>query len=459
MINNASFFELTKIKISMILKFILFMNLVFLVHYSYACTTILIGKEATKNRCVILAHNEDMGKEAAGVLTYYTGQKFPSKTLLKVPYIELDQVLKTYSFWGAGNAKNVSGLGVSNQLAYEYNHILVGMNENGVAIASNWMNSKEENLVGVGIRRYAIRQLVLERAKTSKEAVEIITNFIDKYGQADWSGLTYSVADSNEAWVIETTSSHWVARRIRDNEIWTVANRFTITDDYDIASSGLVKYAYNKKWISTEREKINFRKVFGKFPENAQEYDIGRENLVRNLLGPHKEEIEVAMVMEVLKYRYQDEENFKPITEECWRDYCIEHKLKRPLSSCLTQSSIIATLHPKYEKLGGKMWYSHASPHVGIYFPIYGVLTKIYSGFGNEEAKSLNWWKFRQLQARVDNNYDSLFMEFNNFQEKIQNQILVENSKFESKNEQDLAEWEKHQEKLSEMAMEILTEN
>jgi len=332
------------------------------------------------------------------------------------------------------------------------------MNEKGVAIVCNWMNSKDKNLKEVGIRRYAIRQLVLERAKTAKEAVEIITKFIDKYGQADWGGLTYNVADSNEAWVIETTTIHWVARRVRDNEIWTVANRFTITDDYDIASRGMVDFAHDKNWISEKKAKINFREVFGKFPENAQEYDICREQLVQKELSKYKGEIDINLVMQVLKHRYQDEENFKPITEECWRDFCEEKKVRRPLSSCLTQSSIIATLHPKYKEIGGKMWYLNASPHVGIYFPLYGRLERINPDFENEDGqdKDSNWWKSRQLQSRIDENYNSLNKEFQKSQNKIQNKILTENVNFELLNIQELSDWGAHQERLSEMAKQIL---
>ncbi len=441
------------------MKFIVPIILFFCLHYSYACTTILIGKDATRDGSVILAHNEDMGKNTAGLLNYYKGQEYPPGTLIKVPYIELGQVSRTLSFWGAGNAKNVSGLGVGGELPYAYNHILVGMNENGVALACNWMNSKDENLKEIGIRRYAIRQLVLERAKTAKNAVDIITKFIDTYGQADWGGLTYNVADNNEAWIIETTSIHWIARRIRDNEIWTVANRFTITDDYDIASEGLVDYAWDKNWISTKKEKINFRTVFGKFPENAQAYDIGRENLVQQELSKHKGDIDIRMVMSVLKHRYQDEENFKPITEECWRDYCEEKKVRRPLSSCLTQSSMIATLHPKYKDIGGKMWYLHASPHVGIYFPLYGRVYRIAPDFENEDGqdKDSNWWSSRQLQSRIDENYSSQFNEFKKLQDKIQNKVLTKNVKFEMSDKQNLEAWERHQAILSKMSKQIFS--
>lgn len=442
------------------MKFIVF--ILFLLGYQslYACTTILIGKKLTKSGSVILAHNEDMGRETAGILKYYKGTAFPSQSMIQVPYVELKQDFKTYSFWGAGNARNVLGLGLSAELPYSYNHILVGMNENGLALASNWMNSKSENLKGVGIRRYAIRQLVLERAKTARQAVKIITELIERYGQADWGGLTYAVADSQEAWIVETTTRHWVARRIRDDEIWTVANRFTITDNYDLASEDLINYAYSKKWIPTKQNKLNFRATFGKFPENAQDYDISREDLVQRKLSKYKGKIDLQVLMTLLKYRYQDEINFKPITAECWRDYCEKKIVKRPLSSCLTQSSVVADLHSRYNRVGGKMWYLHGSPHAGVYFPIYGKLGNIQSGFGNDAGQDSNsyWWKFRLLQQKVDENYDSLHIDFNRLQTDVQTKILVQNSNFELSEPQNLAVWALHQEQLAKIVLEILSE-
>ena len=175
----------------------------------------------------------------------------------------------------------------------------------------------------------------------------------------------------------------------------------------------------------------------------------------------NKGEIDVSMLMDILKHRYQDEEGFMPITEECWRDYCEEEKVKRPLSSCLTQSSIIATLHPKYEETGGKLWYLNASPHAGIYFPLYGRLKRIAPDFVNEDGqdKSSNWWQSRQLQGRIDENYPSQIEAFKKSQENIQNEILTVNAKFELLNEKDLLKWEEHQERLSTMAKQILLTN
>ena len=65
----------------------------------------------------------------------------------------------------------------------------------------------------------------LERSTSSREAVDVITSLLAKHGQggpcSEEPGSTdlcyhnsYLIADSNEAWVLETTAKHWAAEKI-----------------------------------------------------------------------------------------------------------------------------------------------------------------------------------------------------------------------------------------------------
>ena len=83
-----------------------------------------------------------------------------------------------------------------------------------------------------------------------------LTGLIDEHGQADWGGLIYHLADPEEAWVIETTTRNWVARRVRDDEIHVTANRFRIGADYDLASDTLVGDAMAAGWLDATAEKL-----------------------------------------------------------------------------------------------------------------------------------------------------------------------------------------------------------
>lgn len=127
------------------------------------CTTILIGKDATADGSVILGHNEDMGS-LSGRLMFQPGQKHREKQV-KLNYVTIPQVPETYRYWASGNSKPVA------DKHYDGGWILCGMNEFGVAFGCNSMATREERIPrGKGIMRYSIRQLILERSKSSRDA-------------------------------------------------------------------------------------------------------------------------------------------------------------------------------------------------------------------------------------------------------------------------------------------------
>lgn len=104
------------------------------------------------------------------------------------------------------------------------------------------------------------------------------------------------------------------------------------------------------------------------------------------------------------------------------------------------------------------MWYLHVSPHVGIYFPLYGRLENISPDFKNADGQDKNsyWWKWRQLQSSLDENYQTHFKDFKKTQDKFQNEIMLDNINFELLNEPNLSDWKIHQKRLSDKAVRIL---
>ncbi|MBN1827836.1 MAG: C69 family dipeptidase [Deltaproteobacteria bacterium] len=382
---------------------------------SIACTTILVGKNLTADGAVLHGHNEDMGFTAVGRIVPMKGASYGEKDTLAVPYVTIPQPKETYNYWGCGNALGASGLGTVKE-SRPYDWVLVGMNQWGVTMSCNWMYSKEDSFSGKGIRRYAIRQLILERCKTAREAVDLIAGFIDKYGKADWSGLDYCLADPKEAWVVETTSKNWVAKRIKDKEFIVVANRFVVGDDYDLASKGLIDYAVKMGWYDAKKDgKFSFKKAYGRPDRMNSPYDVDRENRSYEMLEGKQGVMAPEDLFQVLMDRYEGTDKFrKPISEmEHWEDVTDKLLVPRPINTNLCQSSTVAQLRSDLPvEVGSVMWYAMATPGYSGYFPVYAGATIIPDEFQNMNSAysaSSAWWTFRLLQKTADVKYDQLY--------------------------------------------------
>ncbi len=386
---------------------------------SHSCTTVLIGKEMTADGSVIHAHNEDMGFSAVGRLWAAEAATHKTGDMLEVPYVTIPQPEQTYQYWASGNTLASTGLGISSE-ARPYDSVLVGMNQWGVAMSCNWMWSKEANMPEKGIRRYAVRQLILERAKTARDAVKIIADFIDQHGQADWGGLDYCLADPNEAWIVETATHHWVARRVKDDEILVVANRYTIGKDYDMSSKGLIDFAKEKGWYDPSKGDFSFREVYGRPDKINQAYDKDRETRAKNLLENKKGVITPKDLFLVLRDRYEGTPKYtKPLQVENWREMSEGRLIPRTIATNLSQSSSVACLRSDMPvEVGAMMWYAMASPQYSGYFPVYAGAVAVPEEFSNVSSAyspDSAWWTFRMLQKVGDPQYDLAYPTVNNF--------------------------------------------
>ncbi len=384
------------------------------------CTTILVGKSLTADGSVIHAHNEDMGNDAVGRVWRVEPASHGQGQVLRVPYVVLPHVTKSHSFWASGNAQGAAGLGTA-EMVRPYDSVLVGLNDQGVSLSCNWAHSREGNAEGVGIRRYAIRQLVLERARSARHGVELIGGWIEKHGQADWGGLVYNLADPREAWVVETTTRNWVARRVRDDEIHVTANRFRIGSDYDLSSKTLVSHAVAEDWLASAEDELSFRDVYGRPGKMEQAYDTLREQRAVELLRGKAGVIAPEDLFVVLRDRYEGTEKYTPPQQQpVWRED-LEGKtsLHRTISTNLTQSTFVAHLRGDLPmSVGAVLWYGVATPSWAGYFPLYaggGSVPEAYSEPDPAESSGSAWWLFRRLQRTADHDYARAYPQVHTF--------------------------------------------
>ena len=189
-----------------------------------ACTTIVAGKNATVTGHVILGHNEDDRGNFKVLHAFVPRRTFACGT--KIPAekgrAEIPQIGETLGFYWA----EVNGGSWNPSFADVF------MNEKGVAVVSNngrgKPNDDSSQLVDGGLA-WVLRRAVAERATSARHAVDVITNLVSVWGYSA-PGRIYTVADSDEAWIVELSYGrrNFVARRVADDEVALIPNAYTI---------------------------------------------------------------------------------------------------------------------------------------------------------------------------------------------------------------------------------------
>ena len=194
---------------------------------SIACTNMLVGKKASVNGATMISYNAD-SHQLYGEL-YYTAAADH-----KVG--EMRQVID----WDSQKP-----LGQIPQPAHTY-RVVGNVNEWQVTIAESTWGGDGNLADASGLVDYgSLIYITLERAKTAREAIDIMTQLVEEYGYYS-EGETFSIGDPNEIWVMDlvgkgtpgkeigktgiygTKGAVWVAQRIPDDCVACHANQARI---------------------------------------------------------------------------------------------------------------------------------------------------------------------------------------------------------------------------------------
>ena len=194
------------------------------VNASDACTNLLITKGATKDGSVMVTYSAD-SHVLYGELYFTPAGTFTKGSKLKVfewdggHFLgEIAQVPRTYSTMG-------------------------NMNEHQLIITETTFGGREELVDTTGIIDYgSLIYITLQRAKTAREAIKVMTDLVAEYGYCS-SGESFSIADKDEVWIMEmigkgtklnakgqneNKGAVWVAVRIPDGYVSAHANQSRI---------------------------------------------------------------------------------------------------------------------------------------------------------------------------------------------------------------------------------------
>ncbi|MCP3803638.1 C69 family dipeptidase [Allokutzneria sp. A3M-2-11 16] len=152
-----------------------------------------------------------------------------------------------------------------------------GLNEHGVAARDVWSPSRPEPVKQTptpqrGPNYSDLSRIAMERARTAREAVEIVGGLIDRYGYTTYGGNSHLFADANEGWVlIEFAGGRglWAAQRLGPDEVRVsypgYIGAFPTTPGADhLSSPNLVGYAVDRGWWRPDSgQPFDLRAVYG----------------------------------------------------------------------------------------------------------------------------------------------------------------------------------------------------
>ncbi len=256
------------------------------------CDTLVATGSVTADGVVLFGKNSDREpNEALEVVVLPAADHTPGGTV-HCTYLDVPQVTHTHAvllakpfwIWGAEMGTNDQGVTIGNE-----------------AVFTKVPYGTEDGLIGMDLLR-----LALERAATAEEAVTVITSLLGEHGQSGNCGFqhklfyhnSFLIADPQDAWVLESAGPHWAALHVEG--VYTISNRLTITNAWDLASPDLVPFAVDQKWCKGP-EDFSFARCYSDFIYSTFSDAANRRKRTMALLEAARGQVTAGLMMRTLR--------------------------------------------------------------------------------------------------------------------------------------------------------------
>ena len=223
-----------------------------------ACTNLIVGKKASVDGSVLVSYNADDYGMFSHLCHYPAGMH------------KKGEMRKIFD-WDTGEYH-----GEIPEAPVTYN-VIGNINEFQLSIGETTYGGREDMVDTTGILDYgSLIYVTLQRAKTAREAISIMTSLVEKYGYCS-SGETFSICDPNEAWIMEMMGTGpgskgvvWVAVRIPDNAICAHANqsrigKFDMKDKKNVIySKNVISYARKMGWFTGKDADFSWKNTYAR---------------------------------------------------------------------------------------------------------------------------------------------------------------------------------------------------
>ncbi len=423
-----------------------------------ACTNIIVTKGASVDGSVIITYSVD-GEflptlRCTPAADHKPGEMYEirgwhGESLLKIP-----QVPHTYAVCGI-------------------------MNEHQLSIGETTFDGRLElqDKQG-GINYWALMQITLQRARTARGAIKVMTDLVGRYGYSS-TGETFSIADPNEAWILEmigrgdgVKGAIWVAVRMPDGMISAHANKsriatfplhdpenclyspdvvdfavshgyyhpqtdgpFRFCDAYCPASPEKLRYTAARVWSIFRRAAPSMRLSmdYNRGVPGAKPYPLwikaDRKLSVQDvmaLMRDHYEGTPLDMTKGVDAGPFGSPLRCRPMT---FKLDAQTYSWERPISTQQTGCSYVADLRGFLpDPVGGVLWYGVDDTYTSCYFPLYAGISAVPPAFARGTIDRFSWdsawWVFNLVANYAQLKFSYMVKDIEKVQKELEGQFF-----------------------------------
>ncbi len=428
---------------------------------SFACTNFIVTKGASADGSTMMVYTND--GEWLYHLKMYPPEKHEDGEMIqfKIPgteeYLEIPQPSETYK-----------------KLGFQ-------MNEYQVAIGETTFTGREalwnKNLP---LKYWHLMSLALDRAKTARKAIEVMTSLVEQYGYGS-EGESFSIIDPNEAWILEMigtgdgkAGAHWVAMKIPDGAISAHANKarigtfplndaenclysekvidfaieqgfydpksgepFRFNQAYNPISPDRLRYCESRVWSLFRRAapEQEFSSDYHRGVQGAERYPLWvfpdkklRIKDVMNLVRDHYEGTEIDMTKGLAAGPFGSPQRWRPLS---WEEEDKTYAWERPISTYNTCFSFIAQARASLPNdLGGVCWFGFDDTYFTVYLPLFMGINETPESYRKGDIRQYDptsmWWAMNFVSNYAHLKYSYMIKDIQEVQNQLEDQMIAE---------------------------------
>lgn len=292
-----------------------------------ACTTILVGKDASYDGSTIVARNEDSPggqfepKRMQVVLPkdqprVYTSVE--SHLTIELPeepmrYTSVPDAIEGHGVWAAAGFNELN-VGMSATETITSNERVLGADPLVVYAPASGVEGEEGYVPACpgGLGEEDFVTLVLPYIRSAREGVERLGALLEKYGTYEMNGIAFS--DVDEIWWLETVGGHhWIAKRVPDDMYVTMPNQLGI-DWFDLGDAEGEQLEHMaspdlRAWMADNHLDLTLRGEYAFFSEDEYELiEDGDDDYIEDLDedldddGPDGDDLEDVFVLDAGRF-------------------------------------------------------------------------------------------------------------------------------------------------------------